>query len=184
MPDLSKTCLVCISFDSRAHNVWLSPTHLKESVKHICPCGICPLDCFTAGGKCPPIVVFWQYEEHDLMNPKLLCWVYTGRNCVEQSQWSFLLKASWHSPLICPLTEEKERENWTQLRTETLFKELLNWKRVLALQTQIFGSVHATLSASSLRISFNLSPRVIQSLEKPSFFWREPVWLQCQVVTV
>lgn len=68
----------------------------------------------------------------DLMSLLLLCWVYPGRNRRETSQGSFLVKASWHSLLICPLTKKKEEENWTQLRTETLFKEFLNWKRVLA----------------------------------------------------
>lgn len=91
------------------------------------------------------------------MSLQLLCRVYPGRNLRETSQWSFLVKASWHAPLICPLTKGKEEENWTQLRTETLFKELLNWKRVLALDTQIFDSISATVSASSSSISANLS---------------------------
>lgn len=86
-----------------------------------------------------------------------LCRVYPRRNHGETSQPSFLVKASWHAPLICPLTEGKGEENWTQLRTETLIKELLNWKRVLALKTQIFDSISATVSASSTSICFSLS---------------------------
>lgn len=103
------------------------------------------------------VFLYWWYGICDLMSLQLLCWVYPGRNRRETSQRSFLVKASWHAPLICPLTKEKEEENWTQLRTETLFKELLNWKRVLALKTQIFDSISATVSASSSSISSNLS---------------------------
>lgn len=102
------------------------------------------------------ILVLWWYGICDLLSLQL-CWVYPVRNCRETSQWSFLVKASWHAPLICPLTKEKEEENWTQLRTETLFKELLNWKRVLALDAQIFDSISATVSAPSSSISSNLS---------------------------
>lgn len=103
------------------------------------------------------------------MSLELLCQIYPGRNRREPSQWSFLVKASWHAPLICPLTEEKEKENWTQLRTETLFKEQLNWKRVLALDTQIFDSLHATVSASNFSISSNLSLRLKESGGAVSF---------------
>lgn len=103
------------------------------------------------------------------MSLQLLCRVYPWRNLRETSQWSFLVKASWHAPLICPLTKEKEEENWTQLRTETLFKELLNWKRVLALDTQIFDSISATVSASSSCINSNLS---LQSLPVQRAGWR------------
>lgn len=122
--------------------------------------GICPWDWFTAGEDMDvSILVLWWYGICDLMSLQLLCWVYPGRNRSETSQWSFLVKASWHAPLICPLTKEKEEENWTQLRTETLFKELLNWKRVLALDAQIFDSISATVSASSSSTSPNLSLR-------------------------
>lgn len=96
----------------------------------------------------------------------LLYWVYPGRNHRQTSQWSFLVKASWHAPLICPLTKEKEEENWTQLRTETLFKEFLNWKRVLELETQIFDSISATVSAWSSSITSNLSLRHV-AVERP-----------------
>lgn len=34
-----------------------------------------------------------------------------------------------------PTHQAKEKENWTQLRTETLFKVRLNWKRVLVVET-------------------------------------------------
>lgn len=100
------------------------------------------------------------------MSLRLLCSAYPGRNHRETSQWSFLVKASWHAPLICPLTKEKEEENWTQLRTETLFKELLNWKRVLALGTQIFDSISASVSALSPSISPSLSlkPALVESV--------------------
>lgn len=84
------------------------------------------------------ILVLRYYEICSLLSPSLLHWVYPQRNHRETSQWSFLVKASWHPPLIYPLTKEKEQENWTQLRTETLFKEFLNWKRVLASDTHLW----------------------------------------------
>lgn len=54
--------------------------------------------------------------------------------------------------------EKKRKENWTQLRTDTLIKELLNWKRALASKTPIFDSITATVSASgtSIRSSLDL----------------------------
>lgn len=120
------------------------------------------------------------------MSLPLLYWVYPGRNCRETSQWSFLVKASWHAPLICPLAKEKEEENWTQLRTETLFKELLNWKRVLALKAQIYDSISATVWAPSISFNSSLWPDVYRFKELGgdiSPFWTESVWHWCQLMT-
>lgn len=134
------------------------------------------------------ILVLWLYGICDLMSPPLLYWVYPGRNCRETSQWSFLVKASWHAPLICPLATEKEEENWTQLRTETLFKELLNWKRVLALNAQIYDSISATVWAPSTEHQLQLESQTrrvpVQRAGWRHFspFWTESVWRWCQLM--
>lgn len=134
------------------------------------------------------ILVVWWYGICAVMSLQSLCWVYPGRNRREMSLWSFLVKASWHAPLICPLAEEKEEENWTQLRTETLFKELLNWKRVLlALDTQIFDSIGATVSAWSSSVSSSLSHRhvpVQRAGWRHFSVWMEAAWHWCQLETV
>lgn len=41
-----------------------------------------------------------------------------------------------------PTLERKEKENWTLFRTGLLFKELLNWKSVLASAKQIIYFFH------------------------------------------
>lgn len=146
--------------------------------------GIFLWDWFTAGEDVDVyILVLWWYGICDLMSLQLLCRLYPGRNHRETSQRSFLVKASWHAPLICPLTKEKEQENWTQLRTETLFKGLLNWKRVLALKTQIFDSISATVSASSSSISSNLG---LDLLKQPGgdISPSDGAYRWCQLVTV
>lgn len=61
----------------------------------------------------------------------------------------FLVKASWHAPLIYPLT--KEKENWTKLRTDTT-----EFKLGSGIGRKIFDSIQATVSG------FHASLRMVQ----------------------
>lgn len=80
----------------------------------------------------------------------------------------------------------RRRENWTRLRTETLFKELLNWKRVLARDTQIFDSISATVSAPGPKHQLQPGSQACSSSKRrveTVLLRSQPTQRQCQLVT-